>query len=87
MSNKTKPLSFELEDLTKRIEKSKKLKIACFSIPNFGHMFPMSHVAIALKDATEDLNIYTEIFLRKIGSKYIKSIDMRESWAFVGVVG
>ena len=57
--NKTKPLSFELDDLTMRIDKSKNLKIACFSIPNFGHMFPMSHVAIALKARGHDVHVIT----------------------------
>ena len=48
-----------MEDLNKRIEKSKNLKIACFCIPNFGHMFPMSHVAVALKNKGHDVHVIT----------------------------
>lgn len=49
------PLPFTQE----RIEKSKNLKIVCCATPNYGHMFPMSRIAIALKERGHEVHVVT----------------------------
>ena len=42
-----------------RIAKSKNLTIVCCATPNYGHMFPMSRVAIAAKEKGHTVHVVT----------------------------
>ena len=46
-------------DLTieERIEKSKAMTIVCCATPNYGHMFPMSRIAIALQEKGHTVHV------------------------------
>lgn len=45
--------------LAEKLEKAKHLKIVCCCTPNFGHMFPMSRIAIALQDKGHEVHVIT----------------------------
>lgn len=44
-------------DIDERLEKAKHLKIVCAATPNYGHMFPMSRIAIALQQKGHDVHV------------------------------
>ena len=46
-----------LLDLDDRIEKSKKLRIVCMAVVNFGHMFPLLRIADALVERGHEVHI------------------------------
>ena len=52
MITANKALSIE-----ERLEKSKHLKIVCCATPNYGHMFPMSRIAIALQEKGHEVHV------------------------------
>ena len=45
--------------IEERLEKVKHLKIVCTCTPNYGHMFPMSRIAIALQDRGHEVHVIT----------------------------
>jgi hypothetical protein len=40
-----------------KFEKAKHLKIVCAATPNFGHMFPMSRIAISLQERGHEVHV------------------------------
>ena len=46
-------------DWNERISKSKKLKIACVATPNYGHIFPISRIAIACQEKGHEAHLFT----------------------------
>ena len=58
--NSHRPLSTEPNafiTLDDKIEKSKKLKIVCMAVVNFGHMFPLLRIADALLERGHEVHI------------------------------
>ena len=47
------------DDVESRFEKAKKLKLGLVSVPNYGHMHPMSQLAKALVDRGHEVHIIT----------------------------
>ena len=45
--------------IEERIEKSKAMTVVCCVTPNYGHMFPMSRIAIELQDRGHNVHIVT----------------------------
>ena len=45
--------------IEERLEKSKHLRIVCVATPNYGHMFPMSRIAIALQEKGHEVHVVT----------------------------
>ena len=48
---------FNPENIEERLLKSKNLNIVCCATPNYGHMFPMSRIAIALKERGHTVHV------------------------------
>ena len=48
---------YHLLSLDEKFEKSKKLKIVCMSVINYGHMIPMLRIADALLERGHELHI------------------------------
>ena len=53
--NKINSDSFDFQ--TKRVPLGQKLKICLVCIPNFGHLFPISHVARGLAEKGHDIHL------------------------------
>ena len=49
--------STELSTIEYRLQKLQKLNIVCVATPHFGHMYPMSRIAIALKDKGHNVQL------------------------------
>lgn len=52
-------ITLKLNLLNERVAKSRNLKIACVVVPNYGHMFPISHLGDLLKQRGHDVYVIT----------------------------